>query len=61
MCRDITSTLHKTMARSFLNEFASRLNININAGDVESNMPRDASIHGTGPPATIQEENQSQI
>ena len=58
MCRDITSTLHKTMARSFLNEFASRLNININAGDAEK-MPRDASVHGTGPPATIQEENQS--
>ena len=60
MCRDITSTLHKTMARSFLNEFASRLNININPGDADQ-MPRDASVHGTGggPPATIQEETQS--
>jgi hypothetical protein len=35
MCRDITGILHKTMARSFLNEFASRLNININPGEAE--------------------------
>ena len=51
MCRDITSTLHKTMARSFLNEFASRLNININPGDGDTQQ-RDASIRGTGGPAT---------
>ena len=33
MCRDITTTLHKSMAKSFLSEFASRLKVDINAGD----------------------------
>ena len=33
MCRDITTTLHKSMAKSFLSEFASRLKVDINAGE----------------------------
>ena len=35
MCRDITSTLHKTMAKSFLTEFASRLNVKVGTQDLE--------------------------
>lgn len=29
-CRDIADNLHRALAKSFLNEFAARLNVNIN-------------------------------
>jgi hypothetical protein len=34
-CRDITDTLQKSLARSFLREFASRLDVDIFSGDVK--------------------------
>ena len=42
MCRDITSTLHKTMAKSFLTEFASRLNVKVGTQDLEETQAQVA-------------------
>ena len=66
MCRDITTTLHKSMAKSFLSEFASRLKVDIQGdgplnrqtGDQPSNQPDPGTGISQGGP---NEQSQMQI